>query len=87
MWAVGGWLPPWTAGRLGQGCFKCGFRLGAAGRSAPPHQLTTNRQYDGQPTVNRPRSVMTVSFHKYGDFFFPGTGDLVDVGEMNGTVR
>jgi len=24
--------------------------------------------------------VMTVSFHKYGDFFFPGTGDVKDVG-------
>jgi hypothetical protein len=24
--------------------------------------------------------VMTVSFHKYGDEFFPGTGDLTDVG-------
>ncbi|KAL6744804.1 histone deacetylase [Haematococcus lacustris] len=28
--------------------------------------------------------VMTVSFHKYGDYFFPGTGALHDVGEMNG---
>eukprot|EP00201_Polytomella_parva_P010780 CAMPEP_0175067836 /NCGR_PEP_ID=MMETSP0052_2-20121109/17324_1 /TAXON_ID=51329 ORGANISM="Polytomella parva, Strain SAG 63-3" /NCGR_SAMPLE_ID=MMETSP0052_2 /ASSEMBLY_ACC=CAM_ASM_000194 /LENGTH=393 /DNA_ID=CAMNT_0016334771 /DNA_START=146 /DNA_END=1327 /DNA_ORIENTATION=- len=28
--------------------------------------------------------VMTVSFHKYGDFFFPGTGDIQDIGEMNG---
>ncbi len=27
---------------------------------------------------------MTVSFHKYGDYFFPGTGDLTDVGELNG---
>ena len=27
--------------------------------------------------------VMTVSFHKYGDFF-PGTGDLKDVGASNG---
>jgi len=25
--------------------------------------------------------VMTVSFHKYGDYFFPGTGDLADIGE------
>lgn len=29
--------------------------------------------------VNR---VMTVSFHKYGDFFFPGTGDVKDIGEV-----
>jgi acetoin utilization deacetylase AcuC-like enzyme len=28
--------------------------------------------------------VMTVSFHKYGDYFFPGTGDLTDTGELNG---
>ncbi|GBF99104.1 histone deacetylase [Raphidocelis subcapitata] len=28
--------------------------------------------------------VMTVSFHKYGDYFFPGTGDITDVGEHNG---
>jgi len=27
---------------------------------------------------------MTVSFHKYGDHFFPGTGDLKDVGERFG---
>lgn len=25
--------------------------------------------------------VMTVSFHKYGNYFFPGTGDMYDVGE------
>lgn len=25
-----------------------------------------------------------VSFHKYGDYFFPGTGDITDVGEHNG---
>merc|ERR1719230_1764426 len=28
--------------------------------------------------------VMTVSFHKYGDFFFPGTGDVKDVGVKSG---
>lgn len=28
--------------------------------------------------------VMTLSFHKYGDFFFPGTGDVKDVGAKNG---
>lgn len=26
--------------------------------------------------------VLTVSFHKFGDFFFPGTGDLKDIGEV-----
>lgn len=31
-------------------------------------------------TTNR---VMTVSFHRYGDFF-PGTGDLRDIGEGEG---
>jgi len=30
---------------------------------------------------------MTVSFHKHGDFFFPGTGGLNDVGELNGGER
>ncbi|URE13853.1 Neutral alkaline invertase [Musa troglodytarum] len=28
--------------------------------------------------------VMTVSFHKYGDMFFPGTGDVKDIGEREG---
>jgi len=28
--------------------------------------------------------VMTVSFHKFGDYFFPGTGDVKDVGEREG---
>jgi acetoin utilization deacetylase AcuC-like enzyme len=28
-------------------------------------------------TTNR---VMTVSFHRYGEGFFPGTGDLLDIG-------
>jgi len=28
--------------------------------------------------------VMTVSFHKYGDYFFPGTGDVKDIGERSG---
>ncbi|KAL3145682.1 Homeobox protein HD-1 [Trebouxia sp. C0010 RCD-2024] len=32
-------------------------------------------------TTNR---VMTVSFHKYGDNFFPGTGDLESVGKQKG---
>lgn len=32
-------------------------------------------------TTNR---VMTVSFHKYGDNFFPGTGDLESVGKQQG---
>lgn len=27
---------------------------------------------------------MTVSFHKYGDYFFPGTGALADIGEYAG---
>ncbi|CAB4282969.1 unnamed protein product [Prunus armeniaca] len=28
--------------------------------------------------------VMTVSFHKFGDMFFPGTGDVKEVGEREG---
>ncbi len=27
---------------------------------------------------------MTVSFHKFGEYFFPGTGDIGDVGEKAG---
>ncbi len=30
---------------------------------------------------------MTVSFHKYGDFFFPGTGGIDDTGAMNGEAQ
>jgi acetoin utilization deacetylase AcuC-like enzyme len=28
--------------------------------------------------------LLQVSFHKYGDYFFPGTGDLKDIGEQRG---
>lgn len=28
--------------------------------------------------------VMTVSFHKYGNFFFPGTGDMYEIGSEGG---
>ncbi|CAL8463701.1 g3235 [Coccomyxa elongata] len=28
--------------------------------------------------------VLTVSFHKFGNYFFPGTGDLKDIGERHG---
>jgi histone deacetylase 3 len=28
--------------------------------------------------------VMTVSFHKYGNFFFPGTGDMYEIGSDKG---
>ncbi|KAK9175629.1 hypothetical protein WN944_027636 [Citrus x changshan-huyou] len=28
--------------------------------------------------------VMTVSFHKFGDLFFPGTGDVKEIGEREG---
>lgn len=28
--------------------------------------------------------VMTVSFHKYGNYFFPGTGDMYEYGEESG---
>ncbi|KAL5976394.1 Histone deacetylase 9 [Asimina triloba] len=28
--------------------------------------------------------VMTASFHKYGDMFFPGTGDVKEIGEREG---
>ncbi|KAJ6967083.1 histone deacetylase 9-like isoform X2 [Populus alba x Populus x berolinensis] len=29
---------------------------------------------------------MTVSFHKYGDMFFPGTGDVKELGEREGKL-
>ena len=28
--------------------------------------------------------VMTVSFHKYGNYFFPGTGDMYEIGAEMG---
>ncbi len=28
--------------------------------------------------------MLTVSFHKYGNYFFPGTGDIKDIGESHG---
>lgn len=28
--------------------------------------------------------VMTVSFHKYGNYFFPGTGDMFEIGSESG---
>jgi len=28
--------------------------------------------------------VMTVSFHKYGNYFFPGTGDMYEIGSEGG---
>jgi hypothetical protein len=31
-----------------------------------------------------PPLLLQVSFHKYGDYFFPGTGDLKDIGEQRG---
>ena len=27
---------------------------------------------------------MTVSFHKYGSYFFPGTGDMYEIGAESG---
>lgn len=30
--------------------------------------------------------MLTVSFHKYGNYFFPGTGDIKDVGESHGRL-
>lgn len=28
---------------------------------------------------------MTVSFHRYGNMFFPGTGNMYDLGQKDGT--
>lgn len=33
-----------------------------------------------QEAFNLTDRVMTVSFHRYGNFFFPGTGDMYDIG-------
>jgi histone deacetylase 1/2 len=39
-----------------------------------PYDQANNRAFY---TTDR---VMTVSFHKFGESFFPGTGDLDDIG-------
>ena len=31
--------------------------------------------------------MLTVSFHKYGNYFFPGTGDIADIGERHGRCQ
>jgi hypothetical protein len=36
------------------------------------------------PNPNPTTPTAQVSFHKYGDHFFPGTGDIKDVGEKRG---
>jgi len=43
----------------------------------PPSPVVTRRPI--HPPIRH-----QVSFHKYGDYFFPGTGDITDVGEHNG---
>jgi histone deacetylase 3 len=37
-----------------------------------------------QEAFNLTDRVMTVSFHKYGNYFFPGTGDMFDIGTEAG---
>ncbi|KAL3091720.1 hypothetical protein niasHT_024302 [Heterodera trifolii] len=37
-----------------------------------------------QEAFNLTDRVMTVSFHRYGSYFFPGTGDMYDVGMGHG---
>lgn len=37
-----------------------------------------------QEAFNYTDRVMTVSFHRYGSYFFPGTGDMYDVGVGQG---
>jgi len=39
-----------------------------------------------QEAFNYCDRVMTVSFHKYGNLFFPGTGDMYDVGKGTGRL-
>lgn len=35
-------------------------------------------------SLNKYVQVMTVSFHKYGAMFFPGTGNMYDIGHAQG---
>jgi histone deacetylase 3 len=35
-------------------------------------------------TISSNYRVMTVSFHKYGNYFFPGTGDMYEIGAETG---
>lgn len=35
-----------------------------------------------QEAFNLTDRVMTVSFHRYGNYFFPGTGDMYDIGNF-----
>jgi len=37
-----------------------------------------------QEAFNLTDRVMTVSFHRYGSYFFPGTGDMYDIGMGHG---
>jgi hypothetical protein len=60
----------------------------AAGVSAvPPSTLIPHPQNLRKLPLNpphKPDRVMTVSFHKYGDDFFPGTGGPEEVGVDKG---
>ncbi|PAV69569.1 hypothetical protein WR25_02074 [Diploscapter pachys] len=38
-----------------------------------------------QEAFNFTDRVMTVSFHRYGNMFFPGTGNMYDLGQKDGT--
>ncbi|KAI1727287.1 histone deacetylase domain-containing protein [Ditylenchus destructor] len=46
-----------------------------------PRVLYDIHHGDGvQEAFNLTDRVMTVSFHRYGNYFFPGTGDMYDTG-------
>ena len=57
-------------------------RLGTA-RQHPWQEAPLHHPYHPYEITLRYR-VMTVSFHMYGNYFFPGTGALEDVGERGG---
>ena len=54
-------------------------RCNASSAASSPFPLPCQAFY----TTDR---VMTVSFHKFGDYFFPGTGDVKDVGVKQVTL-
>ncbi|VAI57080.1 unnamed protein product [Triticum turgidum subsp. durum] len=90
-----GWLQPWLAGLgagLGRHCFGRRDlrlrRLGEEDRGVPRRRVLyvdiDIHHGDGvEEAFYTTDRVMTVSFHKFGDYF-PGTGDVRDIGHSKG---
>ena len=64
------------AGQTAAGTFVCSVDVG---QSRHTHEET-----HAHVNAHTQHTHTQVSFHKYGDYFFPGTGDITDVGEHNG---